>query len=248
MGNPVTWDYYCPKGCVIPGIRVKSFACPNCGIVNKPEDMPDHIDLKPYPMPDGAPNLMPFQDYPWNGDGYLAAEALRLKEKHGLTSAHETGTCLGSTTIWLAQNFPFHVTTVEANEQYYNFASKRIEEYDFGHLSVLHDDSRNVRVLDMDGCGDRTLVFLDAHWGASCPLLDELSMIAEQGIKPCIIIHDFLVPGTQFGYDKMPDSKPFNMDLIRSHLDAIYGTDGWAYNYPTKVEGARRGWISVEPV
>jgi hypothetical protein len=52
---------------------------------------------------------------------------------------------------------------------------------------------------------------------------------------------------TDFGFDKMPDGRPFSLDLIRDHLDRIYGEDGWKHNYPTKVEGARRGWISIEP-
>lgn len=211
----------------------------------------DHVELKPYPMPEGMaiPRLMPFQDYPWNGDGYLAAEVLRLKHVHGLTSAHETGTCLGSTTLWLSHNFNFAVSSCEVNADCLSIAKERMRLAGKTRpfVEMVLQDSRSHHVMDIDGCGDRTLCFLDAHWGQHCPLLDELALIASQGIKPCIIIHDFQVPGTDFGFDRMPDGRPFNLDLIRDHLDRIYGTLGWRHNYPTKVEGAARGWISIEP-
>lgn len=203
-----------------------------------------HIELHPYPFPAGMeiPRLMPYQEYPWNGDGYLAAEVLRLKEAHGLNIAIETGTCLGSTTMWLAEHFG-KVCSVEINEAFLDIAIARSKKY-AGRINFTHGDSVNVlRKSTVTG-----LWWLDAHWGQHCPLLDELDAIANIGGLNAIIIHDFQVPGTDFGFDKMPDGRPFNLDLIRTHLDAIYGEGGWKHNYPTKVEGAKRGWISIEPV
>lgn len=205
----------------------------------------DHVDLKPYPFPDGMqiPRLMVFQEYPWNGDGYLAAEVLRLKAAHGLTKAIETGTCLGSTTCWLAENFDF-VHTIDVNAEWQQIAYTR--QLDIaGEVKFYTDDS--AKVLNMSTIVDGWFAFLDAHWGDRCPLLDELRAFAFIGAKPVLLIHDFQVPGTDFGFDKMPDGRPFSLDLIRDHLDRIYGEDGWKHNYPTKVEGARRGWISIEP-
>lgn len=203
----------------------------------------DHIDLKPYPFPEGIeiPRLMPFQEFPWNGDGYLAAEVLRLKDAHGLNMAIETGTCIGSTTCWLAENFD-KVCTCEINGAFMDIAYARTSGY-AGRISFSHGDSVSVlRKKSPHG-----FYFLDAHWGSQCPLLNELVAIAVSGIKPCIIIHDFHVPGTDFGFDKMPDGAPFNLELIQPYLDNIYGKGGWKHNYPTKVEGAKRGWISIEP-
>lgn len=208
----------------------------------------DHVKLTPYAFPDGMaiPRLMPFQEFPWNGDGILAAEVLRLKAAHGLSLAIETGTCLGSTTLWLADNFPY-AYTFETHEPYLNIARAR-----FGKASISSSKRSSVPGLEMLYGELRetaaTFLFLDAHWGPNCPLLDELEAIAKAGVKPCIVIHDFQVPGTDFGYDKMPDGRPFNLDLVREHMNAIYGKGGWKHNYPTKVEGARRGWISIEPV
>lgn len=213
----------------------------------------DHVELKPYPMPEGVtiPRLMPYQEYPWNGDGYLAAEVLRLKHVHGIKNAIETGTCLGSTAIWLAEHFN-GVWTFEINEQYHAIADKRIGGRN-NIFPILMDSVRGLRhTLQADHAPPLFrapfLLWADAHWNDHCPLLDELDAIAKAGVKPCIVVHDFLVPCTDFGFDKMPDGRPFNLELIGGHLNAIYGEGGWKHNYPTSVEGACRGWISIEPV
>lgn len=236
------------------------------------------IDLKPYPFPQGItiPRLMPYQEYPWNGDGYLAAEVLRLKEAHGLSIAIETGTCLGSTSLWLFSTFR-HTYTCEIHRPFMEIAHHRFRDAIGDHIKeefltsnafwgssatgrgdhgMITDigSSANVIMRYCDNLqwqeahGDGHLFFLDAHWGAHCPLLDELAAIAAAKVKPCIVIHDFQVPGTDFGFDRFPDSSyPFCIEAIAVHLDAIYGINGWKHNYPTKVEGAKRGWVSVEP-
>ena len=211
----------------------------------------DHIELKPYPFPQvvDVPRLMPFQEFPFNGDGYLAAEVLRLKEAHGIRSAIETGTCLGSTAIWLAETFA-EVNTAEVNDEYGHIAIQR-GALVFGNKNVKCDiwPKSSIEMMREVSAG---LYWLDAHWGDHCPLLDELSVIAEQwgvgSTKPCIIIHDFQVPGTDFGYDKMPDGRPFNYELVKPYIDRIYGEGKWNHNYPTQVDGAKRGWASFSPV
>lgn len=192
-------------------------------------------------MPDGIvpPVLMPYQDMPFNGDGYLAAECLRLKSAHDLTHAVETGTCLGSTTIWLAKHFG-RVLTCEVNEAYLSIARARVSATNVNFRAGSSADLLREQA-------PMGLYFLDAHWGASSPLLDELDAIASHGTRPCIIIHDFEVPGTDFGYDRLPDGRSLSLHLVKSHLDRIYGAGVWRHRYPTHVEGARRGWISVEP-
>jgi hypothetical protein len=203
---------------------------------------------KSYPWPDGMtiPNLMPFQAFAFNGDPFLAAEVLRLKEAHGLVTAVETGTCLGSTALWFAENF-HAVYTFEVNPS-------------FAEIAIARGAGRGLQIRDsVDGLRDlfsikppsfKPFMFLDAHWSQHCPLLDELDAIAAAKVKPCLIIHDFQVPGLpEAGYDRMPGigGHAFNIDLIRGHLDRIYGGGKWKHNYPTQVAGANRGWISIEP-
>ncbi len=216
---------------------------------------------KSYPWPEGMtiPNLMPFQAFAFNGDPFLAAEVLRLKEAHGLTKALETGTCLGSTTLWLAENFD-KVWTCEVSDQFYEIACARFAAINGAHAVVDNTDrffksiiarKRDSRIAVKQDAARVGFIFLDAHWGPHCPLLDELEAIAEVGAKPCLLIHDFQVPGLpDAGYDRMPGigGHAFNIDLIRGHLDRIYGEGKWKHRYPTEVAGARRGWISISPL
>ena len=223
----------------------------------------DHVDLTPYPFPDGMaiPRLMPDQDKPFNGDGYLAAEVLRLKEAHGLTKALETGTCLGSTTLWLAENFET-VWTCEVSDQFYEIASARFTMHQDPHQitdgtdrfwnNIIARKRESKRVVWNDA--DRVdFIFLDAHWGPNCPLLDELAAIANPehhyGMpKPVIIIHDVMVPGhPELGYDRMPDGRPFSFELVRPHLESIYGVGNYSHHFNSKSEGAMRGVLYIEP-
>lgn len=236
--------------------------------------MADRIDLQAYPMPPGAPRLMPFQDQPFNGDGYLAAEILRLKEAHGLTAAVETGTCYGSTSIWLWDHFQ-HTDTIEIHRPNFDVAVERVVklcnkvmEDDIGTSDVWawnkarqtihlwHGDSvdmlqryfgDNLRNL-YEVKGERFLLFLDAHWGDVCPLLREIEAISDKGIRPVIVIHDFFVPGRpDLGYDCFPDGRPFKLENVSASLDRVYGPDGWEFHYNDRAEGAKRGVLFVTP-
>jgi len=215
-----------------------------------------HENLLEVKLPKDTPLLMQAQTFPWNGDGYLAGEVLRLRDAHGLTSALETGTCLGVTSSWLAQHFEY-VATCEAHQPFYARA-----------FNLLHTFSGNVSVHLLNspqflhermGANPMTayFIFLDAH-GISgtgeehCPLLEELSVIAHYceigATKPCLLIHDFEVPASPaMGFDKMPNGEPFNLELVEPYMDRIYGVDRWTVNYPTKTEGANRGWASFAP-
>lgn len=200
----------------------------------------DHVELKPYPMPAGAPVLMPYQDLPFNGDGYAAAEVLRLKEKHGCTNVVETGTCLGSTALWLAEHFEA-VLTIEMNERYHRLASRRSEP---GVISwILGDSAKEVAFFNAAG-----FYFLDAHWANVCPLLDELDALAKKNSRPVIMIHDFQVPDRpDLGFDCFPDGKPFSLKAVAPYLDKIYGKGQWTHHFNDKAEGACRGILYVEP-
>lgn len=209
--------------------------------------------LTPYPFPPGMaiPRLMPFQEYPWNGDHFLAAEVLRLKAAHGLNVAIETGTCLGSTTLWLEEALGY-CYTFEVHEPYFNIACARFRANGCIDAKLNNSADGLSRLWDYLIRDVRPFIFLDAHWQDKCPLLDELDAIAKRPssghtVLPCILIHDFQVPGTDFGYDSMPDGRPFNLELITPSLERIYGIFQYKINYPTQVAGAMRGWISVEP-
>lgn len=197
--------------------------------------------LAPYPMPPGVKRLMPFQEYPFNGDGYAAAEVLRLRDKYDIKHVMETGTCYGSTTLFFAKHF-YVVDTVEIHGPTHDVAVERLKEATNVHL-IFGDSAK---------CIIRAgLYFLDGHWLDVCPLMSELDLIAKHR-DPCqppvIMIHDWQVPGRpDLGHDHFPDGTPFALPAIASHLDAIYGRGGWDHHYNDKAEGAKRGILYVEP-
>lgn len=202
------------------------------------------------------PLLMPFQMVPMNGDDFITKEMVRLKEIYGLKVAIETGTCFGSTSLWMAKNFPL-VLTIESNEGYQAVAKERAKNDGIGNIVFYLGLSQTVLpvILEKYNVGDDALFLLDAHWQHDCPLLDELKAIANYGIKPCIVIHDVKNPtDDRFGFDEYPITKEglplvqeFTFEWLKPSLDLIYGADNYTYYFNTgfKQESAQRGCLFI---
>lgn len=190
------------------------------------------------------PFLMPYQDKPFNADVFIEQEFIALRDRFNITTAIETGTCLGYTTLWLAKNFE-KVYTIELNKQYCDLARAKFLQYP--NITSIHGNSEDIlRHLRIDG---QALFFLDAHWGNNCPLLGELYAISKMNIKPVIAIHDFFVPDSSLGYDAFK-GQIFNLLWITKQLNYIYGVSKWNHHYNSdeKAEGARRGIIYIYPI
>lgn len=197
------------------------------------------------------PNLMPFQTAPFNADVNIENEFLKLKERFNITTAIETGACLGGTTIFLGQNFD-RAFTIEINKAWLKIAIGRIEAAGVGEKVKAYLGSSE-KVLDdiiqLYSIGDDTIFFLDSHWNQYCPLQDELRIIAKNKLKPVIVIHDFKVDGEPaLGYDSY-NGQPFSFDWIKPRLDEIYGTDGYEYYYNSDATSTeiKRGIIYITP-
>ena len=90
--------------------------------------------------------------------------------------------------------------------------------------------------------------YLDAHWYNYNPLLDELKVIAKYNMnKSVIAIHDFKVPGKDFGYDKFPDGKDYAWSNIQKYIEDIYGKNKYDVMYNEKTSGVNRGIIFIIP-
>lgn len=195
------------------------------------------------------PQLMPFQEQPFNGDKFIEASFLKLKKLFSIDTIVETGTCLGSSAIWFANNFETLVT-IEANKQFLDIAIQRVKE-NCSNPNILFGFGKSedyLRQIISARLDKRIMFFLDAHWGASCPLREELQAIADLKIKPVIAIHDFVVPGSNLGYDEYNGQK-FTFEWLEDLFDAIYGKDGYwkHYNSDEESAGAKRGIIYVYP-
>jgi len=198
------------------------------------------------------PNLMPGQLEPFNGDTFATEEVLKIKKIYVIDKVIETGTCLGGTTVWFIQNFDF-VCSIESNPSFQEIAIERCAE---AHLSFekkvvlfrLGDSGKILGdVISTTKAGDDTLFFLDAHWGPSCPLLEELAAIADAKLRPLIMIHDVYVPGKDFQYDTY-NGQRFDYEWVKDSLDKIYGEEEYVVRYNTEASGARVGIMFVIPL
>jgi hypothetical protein len=183
----------------------------------------------------------------FNEDRFILNEVERLVGEYDVSTIVETGTYEGQTAAVCA-GLVNRVHTIEID-------TERVHAR-CGHLR-LH---RNVTVhcgssadllpaiLKREAqAGARVLFYLDAHWHEHWPLLDELVAIANAGLNACVIvIHDFKVPGKDFGYDTYR-GQVLDFDYVKSSLEQIYGPAGFNHAYNDRAEGARRGVLYVTP-
>jgi hypothetical protein len=187
---------------------------------------------------------------PFNGDVFIEEEFLRLKQKYSLTTAVETGTNEGDTTIWLARNFQKAVSC-ELDRNLIDRCAKRFSDEKV-HVELFHGSSEQVLdyVIPHRGIGHDTIFFLDAHWNSYCPLLDELEAIAKYELLPVIAIHDFKEPTGRLGYDSY-NNQEYTFEWIKPKIDKIYSVKNKGYchyyNAPEKACGANRGVIYIVP-
>lgn len=185
---------------------------------------------------------MPFEDEPFNGDIFAEQEFIKIKNKFNVKNVIETGSCLFSTTKWFSENFE-SVYTFEIKKKFYKYGKEKVS----GKINVkayLSDSVIGLRNIINEISG-ASIFFLDAHWEAHCPLLDELDVISGYKIKPIIVIHDFKTDNPEFGYDRW-NGNVFDLNFIRDKLRKIY-PDGFEYHYNTEAAGAKRGFIYIFP-
>ena len=98
----------------------------------------------------------------------------------------------------------------------------------------------------ISGCDDKTLIFIDSHW-QTLPLIDELKIIKQSGIKPCIIVHDCFVPNEPYlGYDEY-QGVTISLETMKPYLDDIYGSFSYHYNTSATATEVQRGIIYIYP-
>jgi hypothetical protein len=180
---------------------------------------------------------------PFSGDNILAETILQLQKEFNLTTAIETGTYKGATTLWLNEHFE-DVHTTEIDSRLYDnlrkaFKGTKIKLWCAGSQEALPEILNYIS-------DSRPFIFLDSHWYVN-PLLSELDTIAKAGIKPVLAIHDFKVPNhPELGFDTYPKQGiVYDFAYIESHLEKIYGKDGYVYFYNSEANGDKRGCIFI---
>jgi hypothetical protein len=187
--------------------------------------------------------LMPHQWEAFNGDTFIQENFLKLKEEFHINTAIELGTCLGSTALWLSDHF-WHVFTIEVNPTFAQIAKERLEGCP-NVMLIVGDSTEELPKIEFD---DNTIIFIDSHWYDVCPMIQELTIIADKKVKPVIAIHDFYVPNENLGYDEI-HGQPFTMMWINQYIINIYGENGFDYYYNSTSESTeiKRGIVYITP-
>ena len=187
----------------------------------------------------------------FNDDTLLQQLFTELVAKHNPTHIIETGTHLGYTTEFLT-TFDKIVIGIESNPEFAEIADARINKHGLGPWSITMGDSATELGKLLDVFNDprnlsiKVIYFLDAHWTNDQALERELEVLKRHRTKPVIMIHDWKVPGKDFGYDSY-SGVDYSYENYKSYFDAIY-PDGYTHRYNEEAVGyARRGVIILEP-
>jgi hypothetical protein len=207
----------------------------------------------------------------FSGDFYLRIEFEKLIKKFKINNIVETGTFMGDTTKEFSK-MAENVYTIESNKKFYLRAKKNLIHCT--NVRSFLGDSPIILNRILSILRGNTLFFLDAHWGNHWPILDELKIISKfPHLKNSIIvIHDFYVPGKNFGFDSYYYNSSSNFELFLKRVIGVIGRllkmrliekqrldyefvkksiEGinplFKYYYNSRAEGANRGVIFIHP-
>ena len=209
----------------------------------------------------------------FGGDIYLKKEIFRLIKKHKVRTVIETGTYLGDTTMELSRLVK-KVYTIEINSQFSALAKLRCKSQT--NIIYLIGNSPDIFRRILPNIKKPILFFLDAHWFDYWPIRDEIKAILKHsGSANIIVIHDFYVPGKNFGYDSYIQTKKNDIASIiicmtdkilrilfpklteiifhKQKLDLEYIKDlirlinpDFKFHYNSEATGKRRGVVYIE--
>lgn len=181
----------------------------------------------------------------FEGDIIMHDRVKKLIKDFNIDLVIEGGTYLGGT----ARRFAMmcrKVETIEINLEYYMKAEKTLELCH--NVTQFYGSTVDILPQLLDLHKDKNILFFsDAHWEASNPLIQELEIIYNSGLKPVIAIHDFKVPGhPELGFDTYKDIV-YEWDWIAKSIEKIYGVHGYVKEYNSNAEGAKRGIVYIMP-
>lgn len=157
---------------------------------------------------------------PFNGQSFRTRIFFDILHSQSINSIVETGTYRGTTTaLFAATSLP--VYTVEENLRFLSYAKMRFF-LNQDNVTLFNNDSRAfLRELSSRENMDRENVFfyLDAHWGDDLPLREEIELIFSNWKNPIVMIDDFCVPGSEYGYDDYGSGKVLNMGYLEQAIN-----------------------------
>ena len=173
-------------------------------------------------------------------DHLLGEQVVAFHRRYRFEAAVETGTWKGHTTVALAAIFP-RVHTIEVDRARYKATLPRFEEYP---NVTAHCGTSPQVLLELVAAVEYPLfAMLDAHWGEDWPLRDELKILLSVRQPKLIMIHDFKVPGRDFGYDSYG-----GQECSLEYIADLLPHDACRYTFNSQVapNSERRGALFIE--
>jgi predicted O-methyltransferase YrrM len=125
-------------------------------------------------------------------DLVFAERVKEIIDEYNITTWVETGVDVGSTAMTMTKLVKNWIG-IEVREESCKLVTKRFADNNITNVEIIQGNSPIVLLDKMHKLDvEHTIFFLDAHWGAYWPILDEIDAISRG--KGIIIIHDFLVP------------------------------------------------------
>lgn len=174
-------------------------------------------------------------------DPFLRERLQQIIDTNGIQAIVETGLDKGRSTERFVTMAPF-VYGIDNVIQCVEDTRTRLLNTGKSNWCLLHSNSPDALKQLSTRLPDQTLYFLDAHWQAYWPLLDEI-----RAIRPStgvIVIHDFQVPGTNFGCDSY-QGQVLNYDYVKEALTSWSPTH--RVEYSTQAAGSYRGAAFIFP-
>lgn len=181
---------------------------------------------------------------PFNGQKFRERIFFDLLSCFQIKAIVETGTFHGTTTaLFAATSLP--VYSVELYARRFGYAKMRFR-FNRANVRLYHGDSRSfLRGLAEDATVAQEDVFfyLDAHWGLDLPLLEELQIIFSKWRRPIVMVDDFHVPASDYGFDNYGPGKALNLAYIEPVVSAHKLSVFFPAVSSTEETGSARGCV-----
>jgi hypothetical protein len=129
----------------------------------------------------------------------------------------ETGTFRGDTAAFMALQSGLPVFTSESSPRHYGYSRTRFALD--RKVRVAFSDSRaflRAHFGKRDHAGNRTFVYLDAHWGPDLPLFEETRILFALSSGVVVMIDDFQVPDDRgYAFDSYAPGATLNLEYLR---------------------------------
>jgi predicted O-methyltransferase YrrM len=181
--------------------------------------------------------------FPFNGQKIRIAIVNKIFASNKITRIYETGTFLGSSTLFMLKyKLPIH--SCEISPYYYFIANDRLKK--LKKIEINNSNSYDFLKTKLKKTNKMTFFYLDAHDDyQKNPLLKELEIIFENLSNFIILIDDFQVP---HDYTYAYDSEGGNF-LNLSYIKNFINKNGISIFFPkeksSEETGLKRGSIYI---